>query len=309
MRYRLIGALVVLALCLGVTPARAANKEHQQLAADIRMLQEQAQQLQNMLGTLAEAIKGVNARIDDQAAAMRKAFADEKLLIDNLTNDLRVVREKVDDNNVRISSLTQEVDALRQLVQQLNARPATTDLAAGAPAAAGTEASAAPAAGATGTAPPAPAAGAPGGTAAQGPPPALPPPSAATVGASPQQLYDIAWSDYTAGQWDLAVQGFEQYIRAFPKSDKASDAQVKIGNSYMMDNKYEKAVEAYDLAIRTYPNGSAIPEAYFRKGVALRHLGRMDDARQALEFVVKNYPDSTAATLAKQQLDQMTGKG
>ena len=33
------------------------------------------------------------------------------------------MREKVDDNNVRVGSLSQEVDALRQLVQQALARP------------------------------------------------------------------------------------------------------------------------------------------------------------------------------------------
>src|SRR5437762_2966669 len=121
------------AICLvtlALTPASAANKEHLQLAADIRMLQEQAQVLQNMLGSLNETLKAVNTRLDDQTNGMRKAFADQKLLIDNLSSDLRVVREKVDDNNVRIASLTQELDALRQAVQQMAARPPTTDAAA-----------------------------------------------------------------------------------------------------------------------------------------------------------------------------------
>src|SRR5215470_820404 len=94
------------------TPASAANKEHQQLMADLRMLQEQSQLLQNMLTTLADAIKAVNARIDQQAEASRKTFADEKLLIDTMIKELGVVREKVDDNNVRVGSLAQELDAL-----------------------------------------------------------------------------------------------------------------------------------------------------------------------------------------------------
>src|SRR5207244_6253940 len=111
-------------------PAAAANKEHLQLAADIRMLQEQAQLLQNMLGSLNETLKAVNTRLDDQTNGMRKAFADQKLLIDNLSSDLRVVREKVDDNNVRIASLTQELDALRQAMQQMSTRPTTTDASA-----------------------------------------------------------------------------------------------------------------------------------------------------------------------------------
>jgi hypothetical protein len=113
-------ALIVITLValLTASPASAANKEHQQMMADLRMLQEQAQLLQNMLGTLTEALKAVNARLDQQAEANRKSLADEKLLIDTLTKDLSIIREKVDDNNVRVGSLAQEVDALRQLVQQ-----------------------------------------------------------------------------------------------------------------------------------------------------------------------------------------------
>ena len=78
--------------------------------ADLRMLQEQSQLLQNLLGTLTEALKAVNTRLDQQTEANRKAFADQKLVIDNLTNDVRIIREKLDDNNVRVGSLTQEVE-------------------------------------------------------------------------------------------------------------------------------------------------------------------------------------------------------
>src|SRR4029077_13732491 len=125
MTSRFLRALAVLVLSLAIArPAAAANKEHQQLMADLRMLQEQTQLLQTALATLTEALKAVNARLDQQADASRKTSADQKLLIDNLTKDLGVGREKVDDNNVRVGSLSQEVDALRQLVQQALARPA-----------------------------------------------------------------------------------------------------------------------------------------------------------------------------------------
>ena len=83
--------------------------------ADLRMLQEQSQLLQNLIGSVTDALKAVNTRLDQQAETTRKAFADQKLVIDNLTNDVRVIREKLDDNNVRIGSLTQEVESLRQL--------------------------------------------------------------------------------------------------------------------------------------------------------------------------------------------------
>ena len=276
MTQKILGVLVAAALVFAATPARAANKEHQQMMADLRMLQEQSQLLQNMLGTLADAIKAVNTRLDQQAETTRKAFADQKLVIDNLTNDVRIIREKLDDNNVRIGSLSQEVDSLRQSLQQTLQAPRPTP-------------SSEPDASAT------------GGTA----PAASPAPA---VGVSPQKLFDAAQSDYYAGQYELAVSGFSDFIKSFPKSEQADDAQVMICNAYLTDGKYAKAVEACDVAIRTYPNGDKISEAYYRKGVALQALKDSDGARDAFERAIKADPsgeNGVAGRLAKQGLDRL----
>jgi tol-pal system protein YbgF len=289
MRPTLTRAFVALALAAVIArPAAAASKEHQQLMADIRILQEQQQQLQNLIGslstTLSEALRAVNVRLDEQTNTTRKAFADQKLVIDALTSDLRIVREKVDDNNVRIGSMAQEVDALRQSLQQQAASrpPASADSPDAAVAATSVPADGAPT-------------GAPAAT-------------TLALGTSPQRLYDQALSNYWAGLWDLAIEGFTSYIRSFPRSDMADDAQVAIGNSYLQDGKNDKAVEAYDLAIRTYPTGNAIPEAYYKKGLALKNLRQLDRAREAFEFVSRTYPDSDAGRLAKQQLSTPPGK-
>ena len=261
--------LAVILLVAAASPLSAANKEHQQLMADLRMLQEQSQLLQNLIGSVTDALKAVNTRLDQQAEANRKSFADQKLVIDNLTNDVRVIREKLDDNNVRVGSLTQEVDAIRQSLQQMN-RPSPTadpDTTAG-------------------TAP-APGGGQPG----------------SAITASPKQVFDAANTDYMAGQYDLAVLGFTDYIKSFPKSEQADDAQVKICAAYLNDNKNDKAAEACDLAIRTYPGGNAIPEAYYRKGLALSNLKDVSSARAAWEFIIKSFPESEMRGLAQQRLD------
>ena len=285
MRQTLVLGFMGVALLALAAPAKAANKEQQQLMADIRMLQEQTQQLQVLLGSLGDALKAVNARLDDQVNANRRTVADQKLAVDNLSSDLRIVREKVDDNNVRVSSLTQELGALREaVVQQPSARANTDHSASG-----------------VGTP------GSPAGFESGAPPTPAPaaPLRAVAPGASPTRLYEMAQADYFSGLWDLAIDGFEQYIRAFPKSDLNDDAQVLIGNAYMQAGRNDKAVQAYDLAIRTYPNGNAIPEAYYKKGLALRNLKQADQARQAFEYALKMYPDSAAAGLAKQALTQL----
>src|SRR5262245_42634111 len=113
MKHTLVLVLATLTVVSGAVPLRAASREQQQMMAEIRMLQQQTQQLQLALGMLTEALKTVTSRIDDQSGLNRKAFADSKLLFDNVAGDVRILREKLDDTNVRISSLSQEVEALR----------------------------------------------------------------------------------------------------------------------------------------------------------------------------------------------------
>jgi TolA-binding protein len=290
---RALSVLSALGLTMAVAaPARAQSREQRQMMADVRILQEQNQVLQNILTSIVDSIKAVNSRIDEQAGVSAKSIADQRLLIDNLTNTVREIREKMDDSAVRLGSLSQEVDAVRQGLQQLSTRPAYDPAAAPAPD---------PGQGGTGTGTAAPGRSADPSAAAV--PPAAPPP-AVPIGTSPQKLWDEAYSDYTLAQWDLAIAGFEAVIKYFPTAERASDAQVYIGHSYMQAGKNDLAVEAYDAAIRNYPNAPALPDAYYKKGIALKTLKQADAARAAFEFVVKTYPDSSAASLARQQIPQ-----
>ena len=90
--------------------------------------------------------------------------------------------------------------------------------------------------------------------------PAAPAGTAAT-GMTPRRLYETAYADYTAGQWSLAVQGFETYLKTFPKSELADDAQYYIGESYAGDSKFRDAAAAYERVIRDYPQSDILPEA------------------------------------------------
>src|SRR5829696_2392800 len=145
-----LGVLLVLA-----SPAAAQSRREMQMMADIRMLQEQTQQLQQQLSAaidqLAATLKTINGRVEEQAGATRKSFADQKLAVDQFGSDLRIVRERIDENTVRISSLSQEVEALRLAIPQFTPPPAVaTDAGAMPP---GGTATTTPG----GTAPPAPA--------------------------------------------------------------------------------------------------------------------------------------------------------
>jgi TolA-binding protein len=274
MRHRLLVVALAAALSAGAAlPASAANKEHQQLMADIRMLQEQSQLLQNMLASLADVIKTLSThldqRLDQQSTTLVKGFADQKVILDSLSNDARVIRERLDDNNVRIGSLTQEIEAMRDALQRPVPTPTDFDP--------------------TQT---------PGGAA----------PGAPVVAMSPQKMQEASMADYAAGQYELAIEGFQAYIKNFPKSDWADDAQVYICNSYLLDGKNDKAVEACDAVIRNYPTGNAVSEAYYRKGLALSNLRDIGSACVAYDTVIKDYKDSNVAILAQQGRDRLKCK-
>ena len=287
-------SLLVLSILLLVLTAapEAADKEHRQIMADIRMLQEQTQQLQLVLGALTDTLRTVTEKLDESAGINRKAFADQKLLIDNVTDGVRVVREKIDDNSVRLGSLTQEVEALRQSIPRpapVYVPPIDPSLAPGA-------------------APVAPAAGAPAGE-PQPAQPAAPPPNATPqmlAGTTPQRMYDEAYGDYTAGRFGLAVTGFESYIATFPRSELADDAQLNIGAALQLEGKYQEAVTAFDKVIVNYPGSNSVPAALYKRGACYEALTQPDRARQSYELVIKNFPDSEASFLAKQALERLT---
>jgi len=271
------------------TAQAAANKEHAQLLAEIRMLQEQQQQLQAMLGNLGDAVKALSTKLDDQAGANRKAMADQALTLNGISDTVRVLREKVDDTTVRVSSVSQEISALRQA---LASAPPPSMAPSGATPAPGGE---------SGAVPTTPSPSAPAGSTN----PSL------SVGQSPQQAFDSAYDDYTAGgsRSDLAIEGFNSFIRAFPKHPRAAEAQFYIGQAYFNEAKYPDARQAFQQVIDVYPQSPSVPDAYYKLGQTYEHLNQIDLAKRAYETVVKNYSDTTmSAVLAKQALERLNRK-
>jgi tol-pal system protein YbgF len=281
---RLLAAASAVWLAAGPVPAAAQNREHQQMAAELRILQEQQQLLSGALAQVVDSIKALAGRIDDATGVTRKGFADQELRVSALSSDLGLIRERTQDSDTRLRSLRDEVDALRstlaalqnQLQQIAQAPPPSIDpVELSGPS-------------------PAPTAAAPAGT-----------PAPSTAGLSPSRMLDSAKSDYFAGQWSLALSGFEAILRTFPRTESASEAQFYIGETQFAQSHWNDAMTAYSQVIQNYPASSNVPEAYFKRGRAYEAMGQMDAARSSWEFVIKTYPDSTGASLAKQGLDRL----
>lgn len=273
---RLIGIGMLCALVLSASPAAAADKTHLQLMAEIRMLQEQSQQLQALLGNLQDALKMVTTKIDEQTAATRKAMADQTLAMNNIGDNVRVLRDTAAETNVRISTVAQEIDALRQsIASQPAAVPAGTP-------------------GATATDPATPA--------ATPTTPSAPPPA----GVSPQRMFDASFDDYSAGRYELAIQGFRGFIQAFPRLTQAADAQYNIGMSYFNQSKWAEARDEFQKTIQDYPQATdRVADAYYKLGQTYEQLKQVDNAKRAYETLIQRFPTAFTANQAKQALDRL----
>jgi len=269
--------LLLIALALPAAPAWAGpSKEYLQLLAEIRMLQEQNAQLTQLFSSLKEDLQKFSVKLDEQAATNRKGMADQTVVVNNIGDTVRVLREKADDTNVRISTVAQEIQALRQAIASSPAPAAVTPVPAGSD---------------PGTSP----AGSPST------PPTVP------IGVSPQRMFESAYDDFTSNRYETAIKGFELFIQTFPRLPQAAAAQFNIGSSYYnMGNRWNEALAAFQLVTTQYPQDAEMnPQAYFKIGQTYEQLKQIDNAKKAYETVVQKYPTSFQATQAAQALQRL----
>ena len=163
-------------------------------------------------------------------------MADQKLLIDGVASEMRIVREKIDDTNVRLGSLSQEVDSLRKRSAMPAApwrrRQPGRQRAARRSTRAGRRVPAPPAA-----------------TAAPGRTPPQPPPRRRPLACRRRSLGPRLLR-LRRRPVALAIQGFETFLRAFPRSAQSDDAQLYIGEALQLDGKFKEAIGAFDKVDR-----------------------------------------------------------
>jgi TolA-binding protein len=279
-------AALVLAACLGAPwHAAAQNRTDQQVFLDLRVVQEQTQQLRLSVNALVEQLKTISARLDSEATARSKGFADAQNLINNLSSAVSALQENVRDDKVQVLKLSQELDAIRKGIDILTTL--VTQAMAQMPG--------------QPTADPNAPAGAPGAAA-----PPTGAPAAGGVPASANDYLQAARDDYATGHWDMAIKGFEEFVRRFPTSPDAPRAQFYVGEANYYLGKFKEAVAAYDLVIRNYKSDTeAVADAYYKQGSCYEQLNQKDRAIANYQLILKDYKNTNAAYQAEPALRRL----
>ena len=263
--------LAIFCLAVLVPPARAVDKEVIQLQQSVALLQGMVRELQRNFDEKTAVMRTLVEQSSDQVS---KLSADLSALQQSIQVSVGNAGQKMENVGTQVQGLQASLDDLKARLDRLSQQVTKLETASQTiqPAGGAAEGSTEP---------------------GMGTPPA------------PDVLYNTALRDYTSGNYPLALQEFLEYLRYYPNTALASNAQFYIGDIYYQQGQFEKAVQEYDKAIEQYPDGNKTAAAQLKKGFALINLNMRSQGALELNAVVKNFPNTPEAQLAKDKLTSL----
>jgi len=122
---------------------------------------------------------------------------------------------------------------------------------------------------------------------------------------SPKEVYNMAYSDYRKGNFELAIDGFKMYGEQFPESPLADNSLYWIGECYFSQKKYAEAIEQFNELLLNYPRGDKIPAAYLKKGISLMELGKKEESLIVFKLLISKYPLEEETKIAQQKIREL----
>ncbi len=129
-------------------------------------------------------------------------------------------------------------------------------------------------------------------------------PAPAAPAQEPSTVYYAAYSDYIKENYDLAIEGFRQFLRAYPESGLADNSLYWIGECHYAAKKYTEAISTFNELLSRYKDGDKVPAASLKKGYALIELGRQGEGIAILKELISRFPLSEEASLAGQKIKE-----
>ncbi len=241
------------------------------LKGDVRKVELQVQ------ATRAEVARLDSARHADRDSllaalgAIEQSLDDQQTLLTQLRGDFRTELQAVRVELATIQELTgQSQQRLSELRRRFEEPPAPVPVDSGAVAA--------------------PAAGAPA--------------APATPGPGPGQMYEMSLQQYRRGSLGTARAGFQEFLRAYPRHERAPDALFYVGETFARDDP-DSAVAVYEAVARRYPRSVRAPSALYKLGLMAEQRGDRAAARGYFSRVIAGYPRSDEAALARDKLQRL----
>ncbi|MEJ6819743.1 tol-pal system protein YbgF [Pseudomonas sp. LF-5] len=117
--------------------------------------------------------------------------------------------------------------------------------------------------------------------------------------------YDAAFDLIKAKDFDKASQAFAAFLRKYPNSQYAGNAQYWLGEVNLAKGDLQGAGQAFAKVSQLYPKHAKVPDSLYKLADVERRLGHTDKVKGILQQVVSQYPGTSAAQLAQRDLQRM----
>lgn len=114
--------------------------------------------------------------------------------------------------------------------------------------------------------------------------------------------YEGATALFQSGDYKGASVALQEFVKQYPQSAYASNAQYWLGNTYYALGDYKKAIAAQQVVTTTYADSAKVPDAMLNIASSYALLKDNKNAKKSLQTLVSKYPDSSAAQTARDRL-------
>ncbi|MBC9251715.1 tol-pal system protein YbgF [Pseudomonas alcaligenes] len=138
--------------------------------------------------------------------------------------------------------------------------------------------------------------------------PAQQAPAASNEPADPAKeklYYDAAFDLIKAKDFPKASQAFTAFLRKYPQSQYAGNAQYWLGEVNLANGDLQAAGKAFAQVAASYPSHAKVPDSLFKLADVEQRLGNTERAKGILQQLIAQYPGSSAAQLAQRDLQRM----
>ncbi len=135
--------------------------------------------------------------------------------------------------------------------------------------------------------------------------PASEPGAAPADPAREKLLYEAAFDQVKVRDFEKAEMAFNAFLRRYPQSDYAGNAQYWLGEVYLVQGNLDSAGQAFAKVISQYSGHRKEADALYKLAEVERRLGNIDKAADLYQEVLNKHPDAAAAQLARRELNNL----
>lgn len=119
-----------------------------------------------------------------------------------------------------------------------------------------------------------------------------------------KQAYDMAFANIRTKP-SAAISMFRQFLKRYPSSALAPNAQYWLGEVMYSSRNYQGAIDEFVAVLQSYGGSPKAPDAAIKLGFSFYEMKNWVYARRSLENVLRSYPKTQAANLARVRLAKM----